>query len=94
MVLPDLLLPLSRKVVGPSASILFQGGETGLGRRGCLLGGGVPSLVRRRLAGLPSSSAATAASADGWLPFTWLEFVFVFVFVFAGVEFKFKFGAA
>ena len=54
----------------------------------------MPSLVRRRLAGLPSSSAATAASADGWLPFTWLEFVFVFVFVFAGVEFKFKFGAA
>ena len=55
----------------------------------------MPSLVRRRLAGLPSSSAGTAAAAaDGWLPFTWLEFVFVFVFVFAGVEFKFKFGAA
>jgi len=53
---PDLRLPLSMMVVGPSASNFFQGGETGLGLRCWESGGGVDTL--RRLAGLSSSSVS------------------------------------
>lgn len=54
---PDLRLPFSVNVVGPSASIFFQGGDSGFDFR-CALGG-VESRVLRRLAGLPSLLASS-----------------------------------
>lgn len=51
---PDLRLPSSVKVVGPSASTFFQGGDTTFDLR-AELGGGVESRVRRRFDGRSSA---------------------------------------
>lgn len=53
LVRPDRRFPSSMKVVGPSASIFFQGGDSTLERRIGLWG--VVSRTRRRLAGGSSS---------------------------------------
>lgn len=56
LVRPDLRFPSSMKVVGPSASIFFQGGDSTLDRRMGL--GGVVSRTRRLFAGGSSSWAS------------------------------------
>ena len=56
---PDLRFPSSINVVGPSAAIFFQGGDSSLGRR--IGRGGVVSRTRRRLEGRSPLSASGAS---------------------------------
>lgn len=61
---PDLRFPSSIRVVGPSASNFFHGGEIGFGFR-WIVGGGVASRTRRRFTGRSSISEVASSSAAG-----------------------------